>query len=458
MATTCASCPHTCPVCCLPLEHGLMTGKIVHANGSTTCPITWRDAEKVIKKNFPKTIKITRVCASVIKALDLGILTQPLGVLAVGVPSGQKTTALRFFKLLPGTEWLDDFSGASFVSHQPGKKEEELRENDLLPKLKNKALIVPEFSSVLEGNREKIADKLGRLTRIMDGDGFRSASGTHGIRGYEGRHDFVFLAATVPLTADNWDSFVRAGARFMFVNSTDGLTYDDLLENDKYLSAIAEIQQLVGSALLVKSAIPTITEEQKRGIYELASWVARLRGVVSVKGTRFIDTGGSERTSFQTDQPIIEAPPRLFSMFCVLTQGHAALYQKSAVDAADLAFLFECAKDCGRYDRVRLLFSMPSEPTTVKEMAEKLKVSRDTIRRKLAELNALGLVEVGERLTLSDKNPKTYKPLLFANARFTLPENQQTTLNSGQEGGDDMAMRSLANNKGVGLDCAVGGV
>ena len=400
---------------------------------------------------FPKALKTARVCACVIKALQLKILTQPIGILVVGPPAGQKTTALRFFKKMPSALWLDDFSAASFVSHKSGAKEEELAENDLLPKLKDCVLIAPEFASVLEGAREQVAAKLGRLTRIMDGDGFKSASGAHGIRGYEGRHDFVFLAASVPPSQDNWDVFVRAGARFLFVNSVDGVEFEEMLDNADYLRSIEELQDIVGNTLYHRSEIPTLDQDQKRSIFELAKWVAKLRGVVSVRGVRFNDGGGTERTMFQTDQPIVEAPPRLYSMFCVVAQGYAALYNKVKVDEDDLHFLYDCAMDCGRYDRVRFLFKMPTKASTVKELAEHLHISTATIRRKLAELSALGLVKVDERYIREvDKPAKIYTPLLFDSAPFTKLKNHQlqlTTDASGLECADEIVKGAFANNK-----------
>ena len=401
---------------------------------------SWAQIKELVKNKFPKALKPALACGVALEAMKIGALPQPIGVLLLGPPAGQKTTALRFFKKTKPL-WIDDFSSAAFLSHKSGANEKELKEIDLIPKMEGKALIVPEFASVLEGSEDKVAEKLGRLTRIMDGDGFASASGTHGLRAYDQRFNFIFLGASVPLSSDKWDTFIRVGSRFVFVQTDDDMTFEDMLPNDEYRAAIEEVQAAVaGFFNTAPNPIPTITKEQQRALFELAGWVAKLRGVVASRGVRFTADDGREAKTFQTDTPIIEAPPRLYSIFAALAQGHASIHGRPEVGVDDLWFIYGLALGCGRSERVRFLVAMPDGESSVKELVAQMHISKDTIRRRLAELVALGLVETWKDETRGDKPVSLYSPIKFANPAFAPPQ-------SGQQQLEDGVKRSVANNK-----------
>lgn len=122
------------------------------------------------------------------------------GLIIEGPSGAGKSTALRPFEGVNSQFYRsDDVTPASFVSHDASRDEDELSQDDLLPRIKHKTLLNPEMANWFGGDWGVRKEKMARLVRVMDGRGFTSDSGTHGRRGYEGDYRFNFVGATTPL-------------------------------------------------------------------------------------------------------------------------------------------------------------------------------------------------------------------------------------------------------------------
>ena len=101
----------------------------------------------VIQANLPNLWHSLEFELSVLKILNIKDCTLPFGGIVLGRPSSLKTAGIELFR--KETDYIyyaDNFSVKSFVSHAMGLSEEQLQEQDLLPKLRNKCFLTPELA------------------------------------------------------------------------------------------------------------------------------------------------------------------------------------------------------------------------------------------------------------------------------------------------------------------------
>src|SRR5262249_49427172 len=69
------------------------------------------------------------------------------------------------------------------------------------------------------------------ITRVLDGQGLQTDSGTHGRRGYTGPHLFAWIGCTTPFDARVWKVMSQLGSRLFFLVMQPGrkTTLEDLL-------------------------------------------------------------------------------------------------------------------------------------------------------------------------------------------------------------------------------------
>jgi len=152
---------------------------------------TIEEVKSVVLTNFPDVWNEAKACMSVIATLLLEDLSDPTGLNLIGSPSSKKTTVLDFFYNLEGITFnTDNFTPKSFVSHANIKKEE-LEEIDLLPKIKDRCMIIPELAPIFGKRKEDLVENMSILTRVFDGRGLWTDSGSKGHRGYGGEYQLI---------------------------------------------------------------------------------------------------------------------------------------------------------------------------------------------------------------------------------------------------------------------------
>ena len=97
-------------------------------------------------------------------------------VVRVLMPDGNATRSY--------VERADDFTPASFVSHAANRTPKELAKIDLLPRVKDKVMLTKELAPLFRDDEKELRKNFARLTSVLDGDGYKTHSGTHGGRGY----------------------------------------------------------------------------------------------------------------------------------------------------------------------------------------------------------------------------------------------------------------------------------
>jgi len=85
----------------------------------------------------------------------------------------------------------DKFTPASFVSQAANQPTKALAKVDLLPRIKDKILLTPELATIFRGKPDELTQTFSTITRVLDGQGLQTDSGTHGRQGYTGQHGFA---------------------------------------------------------------------------------------------------------------------------------------------------------------------------------------------------------------------------------------------------------------------------
>lgn len=189
------------------MGQGLIPAKVIsitnqggHVNPSAMSVDTVRG---VISEYFPHLWPAVEAGLSTCATLLLADNVNPVALIYVGAPSAGKTTVVSMFEgaTANGQELCyrsDKFTTASFVSQAAKVAEQDLSKVDLLPRIKHKVLLTPELSTIFRGKQDELAERFSTLTRILDGHGYTTDSGTHGQRGYTGDYLFAWLGATTP--------------------------------------------------------------------------------------------------------------------------------------------------------------------------------------------------------------------------------------------------------------------
>jgi hypothetical protein len=361
------------------------------------------EARSVVERHFPGIWPSVEVCLSAVCTLLLKDTTDVSTVIQVGPPASSKTLTLNF---LDQKHWLfywsDKFTPKSFVSHYAGVSPQSLSGVDLLPKIKHRVLVTPELAPLLRGRKDELTEAFAVITRVLDGQGLMTDSGVHGKRGYSGDYNFVWLGATTPLPPITWEVMAQLGSRFFFLPVGGEEVSDEALDkalrdpigNQKRISECREAVMALVEARFPNESIVRAVEwdrnatpsELSEALGRLARLLSRLRGVVPV-------VGRSKGNSPEYGLPVVEQPHRAVQVLFNIARGHALLFGRQILTAADVARVVPLALGSCPDSRRQLMAALLEHGTlSALDGADVLGVSRETGRRYLAELQVLGLV------------------------------------------------------------------
>lgn len=167
-------------------------------------------------------------------ALSVKGRTNPLAIIFEG-PSGRgKSTIINMFAPdRPETKAylyrLDGFTSKAFVSHAANKSAEELKDIDLLPKIKNKLLVTKELAPLFRNRDDVLRENFATVAAVLDGKGHVTASGVHGTRGYEVEHVFNWIGGTTPIPPRTDEIMAQLGNRLLRYEVIGETTSEDEL-------------------------------------------------------------------------------------------------------------------------------------------------------------------------------------------------------------------------------------
>jgi hypothetical protein len=373
--------------------------------------------QEIIKSSIvplPQLLLALEFALSVKNVLNIFDNTLPFAGFLLGAPSSLKTVVVELFRTYWHSKYTDDFSPKAFVSHYSGHPKEKLEEIDLLPKIRFKFFLTPELAPLFTGKDDELAKSFGNLTRILDGKGFESSSGTQGDRGYHGNFMFSWLGAVVDISSRVHRMMGNLGPKMYFLRLNKSYeTEQDLmkqLENPKFVQDREKIEKALLDYLKWFEACPIMEVKEgglpkmawdsskddvkaRRQIARLALLIKRLRGVVNVEDTE--DTQGS---SYGYTVPIIEESWRANQQLYNLARGHALIEGRNYIALEDIPLLIKVVLSTAPITRVAVFEMLIANDGTLKtlDIQEGIGISHHTVHKAMTELELLGLVDVQE--------------------------------------------------------------
>lgn len=367
----------------------------------------WR---KTIDETFPWIADTLEACLSVSVLLWFEDVQLPFALVLVGVPAGWKTMPLKCIdeSMLPYVYYSDSFTPKSFVTHTVEKSKKELGKIDLLPKIKDKIFVTPELAPTFSQEKDKLTLTVGIFTRILDGQGYISDSGSQGRRGYQGKFKFMWLAATTPMPYRVWNIMATLGTKMYFYHVKEPKWSKkekiEWVQKNKYAEYFPKAQKATSEFLdFLKSQTPVKWNVDKdppevvEFIYNLANMLARLRGKVNV-AFRHDRLTGQKIPVYTT--PIIEDSTRAFIMLLTLARGHAFMRGRREISADDMGLVIDVATSSAPKDRVeafRLLLRSGGKMRT-SDIVKATGCSDHTAARAMEILDILKLANYDKKL------------------------------------------------------------
>lgn len=362
---------------------------------------------EVVKKYYPALVPALLAELAVFGSMSLAGRTKPVSLIFEGSSGSGKTAVVQMAfpldeKLKRYVYRTDKFTPKAFVSHAANMTEEKLREQDLLPKLRNKVFVTKELAPIFRGRTEELTDNFSMLISVLDGSGFTSDSGMRGQRGYQESIVFNWIGATTPIPRSTHRLMSQLGTRLLFFEAPDiEPTIEELIEyakKDNSSEAEKECARVVNDFLLnffedcgVGSVDPNDINISEDFLRELVRW-----GKLLVRGRTEVRY---EKDDFSSWEPIAvlksEAPFRVIGYFKDLIRGHALIHRRTEVDESDLEMIAHVAiSSIPGHLRPLIRELRGAETVDSPRCAALCRVSKPTARNYLKELNLLGIAEL----------------------------------------------------------------
>lgn len=348
---------------------------------------------------FPRLWPAVEAGLATCATLVLPDQTNPVTLIYVGESSTGKTTVAQMFdklKTADGTSLTyrsDKFTPASFVSHSAKATSTQLASIDLLPKIQDKVFLTPELAPIFRGKPDDLTERFSIITRVLDGQGLTTDSGTHGQRGYEGTYLFAWLGCTTPLKDKQvWDVMGQLGSRLFFftLETAAATTTDELMQAmehpGRYKRGLEECQDAVCQVVEALFASPKrdVAWKMNREVRKEIAHCAELLAIMRTPADGKNDT-----------PPQPEAPTRAAAVLGALARGRALVHDRNTVLHDDLPFIVHVMLSTMPHDRRTILLAMAMKdgaPLTVEQVSTATGISRHTAESRMAELDWLGLM------------------------------------------------------------------
>lgn len=359
---------------------------------------TIQQVEAVVKRELPDCWHPLEACLSIIGATVLKDVDHCIGLIFVGSPGGRKSTTLELLGSKEPFYLEHRFTPASFVSHSATATEDELKEIDLLPRIRHKIVVIPELAPTFSQRQEDLENNIATLTAVMDGRGYSSDSGVHGRRGYQGDYRFGMIAATTPLQHKDWQALGKLSSRWIFYTLGEQKETIDLRED--FRAKKERCKSIVQAFLKDFWKGYAAVDWDRHGDPKLytealsnnAKAICRWRGLVPRQ-----DAQGY-------NPPVIEVSNRLAETLYALTRGHALLRGSSQITGYDERFIANLNMTNMPQDRVQIYFSLypydefkDDYAITLADAMRALKCNNTKAKRVLGELQDLGVIRYYNR-------------------------------------------------------------
>jgi len=377
--------------------NGIAPGVGAVDNTSGAINIQNYEVRRVVTEEFSEQAwEVMEALLATHATLLLDDIDSSRGMMIEGPSGSGKTMLLKSFNDLTN-QFLrrDDITPASFVSAEPSKSEKELENDDLLPMLDGKSLAVRDAGPLFNGSQEHIESKWARMASVMDGDGYKRHTATHGTRGYDDIR-FNFIGATTPLPPRAWDAMGNVGQRVLFVEWTEE---DNSKEDLRDKIEGGEREPVERTRAVVNQFLGDLWDQY--GGEASVSWSDDGLDDDVLEGVRYLTDlvrYGRATVYDGTERVDREAPPRIAQHLHDLARGLALLHGRRHVELDDLDVCARAALStipARRRPAVRMLLDPATgDELTPIEVEAELGVSRKPARNQIDLLGSLGLAEV----------------------------------------------------------------
>ncbi len=373
-------------------------------------PTTFAEWRTVIMANFPDLVFPAEICASIIAQILIRDITNPFALILVGAPSSGKTICVNFFDRIEGITYSTDaFSSAAFVSSAANIKKKDLADIHLLPRIKNKTFLVRDLATIFSKRDDDLNEILGKLVRLLDGEGLSLDTGSHGRQNMTGSYLFMMIAASTPIPGRVWKMMGHLGSRLFFYNIQSRKKTDTELVAQLRTTAFKEKEYTCRDTS--KNLLSTLWDRNKTGIIwdrnadseeislvivHCSKLLARTRGLIS---RWFEKHGRNGLVEYEYSPPVIENPDRLSNLFYNLCRGHAVLTGRNQINTEDLKLVVELAIDSAPPTRARLFRGLVDNGgvMTTTQVQAHLECSKTAAGTEMRTLEALGVCKIVEK-------------------------------------------------------------
>ena len=371
--------------------------------------LTIEQVKIVVDANLPDCWLPLEAALSTIGAAMLRDVDHCIGLIIVGEPGGRKSTTLELLGSTEPVIRIHKFSPASFVSHYAAKNDKQLTNIDLLPKIKHKVMVIPELAPLFGQRYEDLVSDIAILTAVMDGKGYWSSSGVHGMRGYENDYRFSMIAATTPLEHRAWQALGKLSSRWIFYRLPQASTEYKSLAHD-----------FTAEKSICKSFVGAFVEDFWQD-YGSVGWnrqgddegLGRQLNCSAVTISRWRGLVPRQEYGAGYNPPVIEVSDRLRETLYALARGHTLLYDRKQLTQEDVDFAVRINETNMQEDRLRVFTALrkahlnyvarggnpediSSEGISLREAARAIGCHPDKAHSVLDELMVLGGIRKGK--------------------------------------------------------------
>jgi hypothetical protein len=263
--------------------------------------------------------------------------------------------------------------------------EEQLQKVDMLPKIKDKLVLIPELSSIFTAKDDDLQKALGTLTRVLDGHGFENDTGAQGHRRY-GDTMFGWLGSAVEIPPRVWKLLGTLGHKMYFLrppaNKKSVQQLKKLAKHNNFAANNKQVESAILDYLIIFDSAPEkegktkldskgvlrvrwqeeVEDKQDKtieNVCQVGNLLAPLRGTVSVsehksytnyipknsndKGQILSTSQAVEILDYDITIPIIEDASRAVVLLRNLAIGHAISQDRDSINDRDLPIAIKTA-------------------------------------------------------------------------------------------------------------------
>lgn len=378
----------------------------------------------VVQKYIPEVWLGLEFELSVLRILNLYDNTLPFIGLILGRPGSGKTVIVSLLRKWYYTYFKDSFTPKAWQSHSTAvKSKEELEQIDMLPQIRGKLFLTAELSPMLTKKEDELAEIIGTIVRLADGQGLSTHSGAHGGR-QEGNTMFTWVGAAVDIPNKVYRMLSTLGPkwyhfRLPFKEKTESDLMREAISDVKFSIKEQEIEKVLFDYLkwfeiapnailppsddvIANTTTPSkkaiIEWDESRNVKEAHEYIVKLTLLLShlrCAVQTWEDYESHEDLNYQAS--ICEDPSRTRYVLYNLARGHALLTGRNYITIEDIPVVVKTVLSTAQIDRVSvfsLLISMKDAKLTTAQIMRFLNKTKHPALKTMTEFKAIGLVDM----------------------------------------------------------------